>query len=76
MTATKPTEELQRITVSVPKGLLEEAREQTGEGITQTVTAGLERLAVSKAYRRLLALKGKGNLELDIDAARQDREFS
>ena len=64
-----------RITVNVPADLLEDALESTGDGITQTVTAGLQKLAASQAYRKLLALKGSGRPNIDLAELRRDREF-
>lgn len=71
------TETLKKVTVQVPIHLLEEAQAFTGNGVTQTITAGLEKLAASKAYKKLGALRGscKG-LEIDLDASRSERTFS
>ena len=67
-------EAVRKVTVHVPTGLLEEAQEFTGSGITQTITAGLEKLASSKAYDKLRRLKGSSkNIEIDIEASRMDR---
>lgn len=67
------TTELRKITVNVPANLLEDAQNYTGDGITQTITAGLERLASSRTYQQLLALKGSGQLAIDLDDLREDR---
>lgn len=75
MSATTPKNEFQKITVEVPRSLLDAAQEETGKGITQTVTAGLEKLKASRAYRSLLALEGKVDLDLDLEALREDRAF-
>jgi len=63
----------QKVTVHVPVHLLKDAQRITGSGITQTITAGLEKLAASAAYHELLALKGVCRLEVDINALREDR---
>lgn len=68
------TETFRKVTVQIPAHLLEHAQEATGNGITQTITAGLEKLAHSAAYRKLLSLKGSCKPELDIEASRLDRE--
>ena len=47
--------------MNVPAELLEEAQEQTGAGATQAVTAGLQKLALSNAYKGVLAYKGSGD---------------
>lgn len=64
----------QKITVQVPKELLEIATQITGEGITQTVRRGLERIANSKKYQSLLSLKGScPDLEIDLNMLRDDK---
>ncbi len=73
MTTIKTKEELQKITVEVPKSLLSAAQKETGKGITQTVTAGLEKLKATRAYKKLLALEGSINLKIDLDQLREDR---
>lgn len=65
---------LQKITVNVPEGVLADALAVTGEGITQTVREGLERIARSKVYEKLGKLYGSSKIDLDIDALREDRE--
>ena len=48
-----------KITVEVPAELLEKAQKTTGEGVTQTVRAGLQLVAASQAYAQLRQLRGK-----------------
>jgi hypothetical protein len=52
-------ETLRKITVEVPRELLERAQRASGGGITQTVRAGLQLVAASQAYSRLRQLRGK-----------------
>ncbi len=73
MTTIKTKEDLQKITVEIPKSLLSAAQKETGKGITQTVTAGLEKLKATRAYKKLLALEGSINLKIDLDQLREDR---
>ena len=75
MNPTTPKNEFQKITVEIPRSLLTAAQEETGKGITQTVTAGLEKLKASRAYKTLLALEGQVDLNLDLEALREDRVF-
>jgi hypothetical protein len=75
MSTTTSKSQFQKITVEVPRSLLDAAQEETGKGITQTVTAGLEKLKASRAYRTLLSLEGKIDLDLDLGALREDRTF-
>lgn len=51
--------ETRKITVHLPQDLLENAMAGTGLGITETIKAGLKRLAHERACKGLLALEGK-----------------
>jgi len=48
-----------KITVEVPPELLQRAQEAIGEGVTETVRAGLKLVAASRTYARLRELRGK-----------------
>lgn len=63
-----------KITVQVPESLLEKAQAYTGEGVTQTVTAALKRLASIQAQQELLKLRGKVKFALTLDELREDRD--
>lgn len=63
-----------KITVEVPADLLKRAQKASGVGVTATVRQGLEKIARSDAYKRLLELQGKVHLTYDIDELRQDRD--
>lgn len=65
---------LRKITVQVPERDLEMAQELTGQGITETVRAGLKRLASIRAQQRLLKLRGKVKFSMTLDELRYDRE--
>ena len=65
--------EMRKITVHVPQGMLEQAQAYTGEGVTQTVTAGLKRLASIKAQQELRALRGSYQFSIDLNELREDR---
>ena len=62
-----------KITIEVPEALLRRAQKVSGEGLTATVRQGLEMLADSVVYDRLLDLKGKVHVQYDIEALRRDR---
>jgi hypothetical protein len=66
---------LQKITVNVPESVLADALAVTGEGITQTVREGLERVARSRVYKKLGRMYGSSKIDLDMEALREDREF-
>ena len=51
-------ESTRKITVAIPRELLEKAQQESGAGIAQTVRFGLQLLAVSKTYDRLRQLRG------------------
>lgn len=65
---------LRKITVQVPERDLAMAQEFTGEGVTETVRAGLKRLASIQAQQRLRALRGKVTFSMTLDDLRYDRE--
>ena len=50
---------VQKITVEIPRELLDRAQKASGTGITQTVRAGLQLVAASRTYARLRQLRGK-----------------
>jgi hypothetical protein len=61
-----------KITVRVPADLLERARRESGEGITETVRQGLRLVAAEDTYRKLRKLRGKVKVAIDLKL-RQDR---
>jgi metal-responsive CopG/Arc/MetJ family transcriptional regulator len=65
--------EMTKITVRLPKRLLEIAQGYSGEGRTETLRLALDAYNIHHWSRQMLALRG--NLKLDIDAMREDREF-
>lgn len=62
---------MKRVTVNLPRDLLKDASEVTGAGTTETIVQGLRILAQRRAYSKALALKGKLDLRVDVDAARE-----
>jgi len=62
-----------KITVEVPKDLLERAQRATGTGITQTIRKGLQIVAASEAYARALKLQGKYRFSITLDQMKDDR---
>jgi hypothetical protein len=66
--------EMRKITVEVPEDILKKAQAFTGDGITQTVTAGLRRLASIGAQQELGKLRGSFRFTLDLAELRDDRE--
>ena len=60
-----------RVTVNLPDELLREAEMVTGQGISETLIAGLRLLAQRRAYTKALALRGKLDLQIDLDVSRE-----
>jgi len=62
-----------KITVEVPAELLKKAQEASGAGVTQTVRSGLQLVAASQAYARLLRLRGKVRFTRSVEELKTDR---
>ena len=62
-----------KITVHVRSDLLNSAQKATRAGVSETVRRGLELLAASEAYDRLLKMRGKVKFSIDLNELRQDR---
>ena len=66
-------ETARKITVEIPRELLEKAQLASGAGITQTVRTGLELVAASRAYARLRQLRGKVHFTRTLAELKADR---
>ena len=66
---------LRKITVQVPEGDLEMAQELTGQGVTETVRAGLKKLAEARAQQEFRKLRGTFKFTIDLDKLREDRRW-
>ena len=62
-----------KITVELPPDLLEKAQRASGTGVTQTIRAGLQLLAASRTYARLLQLRGKVQFSRSLAKLKDDR---
>lgn len=62
-----------KITVEIPEALLEKAQQASGTGVTQTVRAGLQLLAASRAYTQLRQLRGKVRVSRTAAELKADR---
>lgn len=62
-----------KITIQVPDDLLKKAQRASGTGITQTIRAGLQLVAASRAYARLRRLRGKVRFSRTLAQLRDDR---
>jgi len=66
-------ETARKITVEIPRELLQKAQLASGVGITQTVRTGLELVAASRAYARLRQLRGKVHFTRTLAELKADR---
>jgi len=64
-------ETAKRITANIPEGLLKEALEATGAGITETLIQGLQLVQRTRAYEKGMKLKGTLNLNINLDKLRE-----
>jgi len=64
-------EPVKKITVNVPKRVLEKATRITGLGITSTIVAGLKEIERGDKRSALRSLRGKVGFELDLKKTRR-----
>ena len=64
-------EPVRKITVNVPEKLLSSALESTGQGITETIIAGLIEIEKRERRQALRLLRGKIAFDLDLDKTRK-----
>jgi Arc/MetJ-type ribon-helix-helix transcriptional regulator len=62
-----------KITVEIPEDLLEKAQQASGAGVTQTVRAGLQLLAASRAYAQLRQQRGRVKFSRTLAELKADR---
>jgi hypothetical protein len=63
---------MQKVTVILPRSLVEEAVKATGAGLTPTIRQALEAIVRRQAYQGLLQMRGKVRLSINLDELRQD----
>lgn len=66
--------QLRKITVEVRVDDLVKAQALTGEGITETVRAGLKELANIRTQNELRKLRGTFKFTIDLEELREDRD--
>ena len=69
-----PQQQMRKVTVMLPKDLVERATKATGVGLTPTIRKGLESVVVAGAYRRIRERRGKVHLMINVDELREDRD--
>ena len=66
-------EAARKITVEVPRELLDKAQRASGAGITQTIRTGLQLVAASQTYAKLRKLRGKVRFSRTLAEIKTDR---
>ena len=69
-----PQQQMRKVTVMLPKDLVERATKATGVGLTPTIRKGLESVVVAGAYQRIRERRGKVHLTINVDELREDRD--
>jgi hypothetical protein len=64
---------VKRVTANLPADLLEDARAVTGKGITGTLVEGLKLVRRTGAYQKAMRLRGKLQLDIDLERSRERR---
>lgn len=62
-----------KITIQIPRELLDKAQKASGTGVTQTVRTGLQLVAASRTYARLRQLRGKVHFTSTLTELKADR---
>jgi hypothetical protein len=62
-----------RVTANLPEDLLKDAMDTSGKGITETLVAGLRLVRQSRAHGKAMALRGKIQLDIDLEESRERR---
>jgi len=66
-------DQARKITLEIPRDLLEKAQKASGTGITQTVRTGLQLVAATRTYARLRQLRGKVRFARTLAELKADR---
>jgi hypothetical protein len=62
-----------RVTANLPADLLDEAMAVTGRGVTETLVEGLKLVRHTGAYEKAMSLRGKLELQVDLEESRERR---
>ena len=65
---------MQKVTVMLPKRLVEDATQSSGLGITPVIRKGLEGIVAAEALKRLRLRRGKIRFSININEMRKDRD--
>ena len=64
--------EMQKVTVMLPRDLVETATRVSNLGLTAAIRKGLEAVAATDAYEKLRQLRGKVRFSVDLKELRRD----
>jgi hypothetical protein len=64
--------EMQKVTVMLPRELVERAKRVSGLGITPAIRKGLEAVAATEAYEMIRKYRGKVKFAVSLDELRRD----
>jgi hypothetical protein len=67
-------EEMQKVTVMLPKSLVDSATQSTGLGITPVIRQGLENVIAAQSLKRLRSRRGKVRFTINVNELRKDRD--
>ena len=62
--------EMQKVTVMLPRDLVERAKRVSGLGITPAIRQGLEAVAATDAYEAIRRLRGKVKFSISLNELR------
>ncbi len=65
---------LQKVTLCLPQGLLQQALDVTGLGITATICEALEQLIKVQTYQKIVKFRSKVKLDLSEKSIKRNRE--
>ncbi len=64
--------ETQKVTVMLPRDLVERAKRASGLGLTPVIRLGLEAVVRREAYEALRKMRGKVKFSIDLAELRRD----
>jgi hypothetical protein len=65
-------QQMQKVTIMLPRDLVERATRVSGLGLTPAIREGLEAVAATHAYERLRQLRGKVKFSINLKELRRD----
>lgn len=72
MKAIRKKTEMRKVTVMLPRDLIERATLVSRLGLTAAIRQGLEAVAATDAYEKLRELRGKVKFSIDLKELRRD----